>query len=348
VIAIASCWPPSVAAGSGTTVSQNRLRDALRLAGIDCEIEYTSRFGADAASVAERKAANAALQLDGYGAVIGIDGEGWSWAERRRVPFVAACEAVLAEVLPYESGAAREALAAQAAWEAEAARKADAVLARSEYAAERLAADYGISRDRITVLPIPFDVDGWRAQLPALSKEPLVLAVGHAYPRKNYAQLLEAWPQVVERRPEARLVLVGEGPETPRFGAMAAELPSVELRGHVPYGELLALYARARVFCHPALQENFGIAVLEGVASGAAVVAHRQAAVLETVGGVDGVWIVDATSPAELAAALLAGLDGPAPWPDSRLEGLRRRLDPLTVGRTLAELLESLMRTRSV
>lgn len=345
MIAIATCWPSTVSEGSGTTVSQNRLAEALRLAGVDCKLICTSRFGHTPAEVEERRWANAALTFDGFEAVLGIDGEGWLWARHRTIPYLAFCEAVLADVLPFEEGEAARVLAVQAEWEAVAAQAADAVVARSEFSAGRVAARYGIAPERIKVLPIPFDVDGWTAGLPALEKEPLVLAVGHAYPRKNYAALLEAWPAVVAARSDARLVLVGHGPETSRLETLAADLPSVQMRGHVPLGQLKALYARAQVFCHPSLQENFGIAVVEGLACGAAVLAHRQPALLETAGGLAGTWMVDARRPEDLAHALLEALDGPRGWPATRLEALRRKLDPAAVGRGLATLLASIMRT---
>jgi glycosyltransferase involved in cell wall biosynthesis len=201
---------------------------------------------------------------------------------------------------------------------------------------------YGIARERVTVLPIPFDVDAWRAALPDVPKEPLVLAVGHTYPRKNYRGLLAAWPAVVAAHPRARLAIVGTGPESPLLSRLARDLPSVSLLGHVPYLELLRLYARAGVFCHPSLQENFGIAVIEGLASGASVVTHSHPALLESTAALPGAWAVNAADPAALAQALIAALSAPGPWPATRLEWLRRKLKPRTVGEQLRDVLRSI------
>ncbi len=306
-----------MAAGSGTTVSQNRLVEALQLAGARAEIVYTSRFATSVDGLADRQQANTALQPEGFDAVLGIDGEGWLWAARpRRCRYLAFCEAVLVEVLPFEEPAVADILIRQAEWEGAAARVANVAVARSDFAAKRVREADGV--DHVEVLPIPIDVDGWRSQLPDVPKEPLVLAVGHDYPRKNVATLRQAWPAVEAAVPQARLVIVGDG-------------------GYVPYRELLGLYARASVFCHPSLQENFGIAVVEGLACGAYVVTHRHPAVLENVAGVAGAEAVDATDPSELAAAIIRGLRSER-WPDSRLDGLRRKLDPLTVGRRLLSL----------
>lgn len=334
-----------MAAGSGTTVSQNRLVEALALAGAQTELLYPSHFATDADGLAERERINRELGpgLERFDVVLGVDGEGWLWAAKPRPqPYVAFCEAVLVEVLPFEEPASRALLSAQAEWEASAARSADAVVARSEFAAGRVAGAYGVPRERIMSLPIPFDVHAWRALLPDRAKRPLVLAVGHAYARKNYRGLLGAWPQVAAREPEAELAIVGTGPQLDELRSMVQGVPSARLLGHVTFAELLALYAEASVFCHPSLQENFGIAVLEGLACGASVVTHTLPSVMENTAGLPGVWTVDTRDPEALAEALLAGLQAKVPWPAQRLQPLREKLDPLHVGRQLLGLLGSL------
>jgi glycosyltransferase involved in cell wall biosynthesis len=315
--------------------------DALRMVGAQADLIYTSRFATTERELGERRRLNAALTFDGCDAVLGIDGEGWLWAPQRKVPYVAFCEAVLIEVLPFEDAASAELLRVQAEWEAAAARQADAVVARSAFAAGRVASAYGVPPSRIVTLPIPFDFDAWQNALPALAKAPLVLAVGHLYPRKNYAALLDAWRIVARTRTDARLVIVGDGPERARLHRAAKDLPSVTLAGHLPFGRLLELYARAGVFCHPSLQENFGIAPVEGLASGANVVLHEHPALLENAAGLPGVWAVDARRPENLARALVDALAAPAP-PAERLQGLRAKLDPLSIGLRLKELIQSL------
>jgi glycosyltransferase involved in cell wall biosynthesis len=345
VIGILSPWPPSVATGSGTTVSQNRLVEALGLAGAPAEMVYSSRFATTPREIAERKGANDRLgsELERFEAIIGIDGEGWLWAAKpREQPYVAFCEAVLANVVPFEPRASATVLEAQARWEAESARAADAVVARSEYAAERVTSAYAIPRERITVLPVPFDLDAWRGALPLLPREPIVLAVGHAYPRKNYRGLLAAWPAVKARHQEAVLAIAGAGPEAEQLRAEANGVAGARVLGHLAYHDLLALYARATVFCHPSLQENFGLAPLEGLASGASLVVHEQPALMENLAGVPGVWALDARDPEALAQALIMALDARVPWPATRLNALRSKLDPLTVGQRLRTLLTSL------
>jgi glycosyltransferase involved in cell wall biosynthesis len=342
-LAVVTCWPPSVATGSGTAVAQHGLADALARADAHATLLATSTFASSWPGIVRRFLRNALLMpnLHAYPAVLGVDGEGWLWMRRHpNHPYIALAKAVLVDVLPFEDPHWRRLLKVQAGWEAAAARHARAAIAASTYAADRLARGYGVPRDKIRVVPEPFDFDRWQARLPRTDRAPIVLAVGHAYPRKNYAALVGAWPAVARERPEARLVVVGHGPEQAELQRLAAGQPSIELWGHVTFDELQQLYARAQVFCHPSLQENFGIAVVEALASGLGVVVHQQPAVMETVRGVAGTWVADATAPDRLSAALLEALEGPPSWPDERLTGLRARLDPAEVGRRLRAIVE--------
>src|SRR5689334_6781517 len=83
-LAVVTCWPPSVATGSGTAVAQHGLTDALARAGARATMLATSSFAASWPGVARRLARNAFRmpRLGRYRAVLGVDGEGWLWAGR--------------------------------------------------------------------------------------------------------------------------------------------------------------------------------------------------------------------------------------------------------------------------
>ena len=53
---------------------------------------------------------------------------------------------------------------------------------------------------------------------------PLVGVVARLEPEKGHATLLEAWPAVLERVPEARLMIIGEGSQRPILEARAEQL----------------------------------------------------------------------------------------------------------------------------
>jgi glycosyltransferase involved in cell wall biosynthesis len=76
-----------------------------------------------------------------------------------------------------------------------------------------------------------------------------------------------------------KLCVVGDGPEYSNLKSMAR--PNVEFRGRVSDVELRDLYSRCRAFIMPG-EEDFGIAAVEALASGKAVIALGQGGVLES------------------------------------------------------------------
>jgi glycosyltransferase involved in cell wall biosynthesis len=113
-----------------------------------------------------------------------------------------------------------------------------------------------------------------------------VLYVGRIAPEKNLDLLVRAYQAMARVRPDARLVLVGDGPE---LAALKAAHPEFVYCG-VRRGEDLAChYASADVFLFPSLTETFGNVLLEAMASGLPCVGFDYAAAAEHVShGVNG------------------------------------------------------------
>lgn len=114
-----------------------------------------------------------------------------------------------------------------------------------------------------------------RAQWGASADTPVVLTVGRLALEKNLGVALDAFDAVRERVLEARLVMVGDGPQR---NALRRRCPEAIFAG-TQHGEALAAhYASADVFLFPSLTETFGNVVVEAMASGLPVVAFDTAA----------------------------------------------------------------------
>ncbi|MEO8668809.1 MAG: glycosyltransferase, partial [Bauldia sp.] len=82
------------------------------------------------------------------------------------------------------------------------------------------------------------------------------------------------------RRPDLKLVVIGEGPELRRVKSIAPK--NVTFTGRLPRPEMLDIYANSRAFIHAAV-EDFGIAPVEAQAAGLPVIGLGQGGILETV-----------------------------------------------------------------
>lgn len=103
-----------------------------------------------------------------------------------------------------------------------------------------------------------------------------LLYTGRLVPEKNIGLILDTMEELKGALPRFRLVVAGTGTLHESFEAEARKRAPglVEMMGHVGEREQLAdLYANCDIFLHPNPREPFGIAPLEAMASGMALVA---------------------------------------------------------------------------
>ena len=173
----------------------------------------------------------------------------------------------------------------------------------------------GFRPDRVEVLyngidirpaPGPSERDAARRTLGLPCDAYVALTVGRLDPVKDYAGLVRAFAQVVPRRPDARLVLIGDGPERPVIERAIAECglgSAVLLAGHRE--DVHALLPAADVFVNSSEFEGVSLTILEGMAACLPVVATDVGGTPEIVSPATGV-LVPARNAGALAAAILA------------------------------------------
>jgi glycosyltransferase involved in cell wall biosynthesis len=119
-----------------------------------------------------------------------------------------------------------------------------------------------------------------RASWGAGHDDPVCMYVGRIAAEKNLACLADAWLAIKARTPNARLVLVGDGPER---ALLQARFPEAIFAGTRRGEDLAAHFASGDLFLFPSLTETFGNVTLEAMASGLAVVAFGYAAAGEAI-----------------------------------------------------------------
>lgn len=133
----------------------------------------------------------------------------------------------------------------------------------------------------------------------------IVGVVGRLEPEKGHRTLLEAWPAVLRRCPDAYLLVVGEGSQREPLEALARELRIAHRvvftgrRDDVP-----AVTAALEVAVLPSYREAQGLAVLEAMALSRPVVATAVGGVVEMIDdGLTGL-LVPPHDPAALGGAI--------------------------------------------
>jgi glycosyltransferase involved in cell wall biosynthesis len=132
----------------------------------------------------------------------------------------------------------------------------------------------------------------------------VITYVSRIAPEKNVDYLAEALETLAARRPEVRVMMVGDGPSRltleQRIGSFARFV------GYRRGEDLADHYAASDIFAFASLTETFGNVVLEAMASGLPVVALRAGGVGETVqSGKTGLLVEPPEPPHCLAEALL-------------------------------------------
>jgi glycosyltransferase involved in cell wall biosynthesis len=163
-------------------------------------------------------------------------------------------------------------------WDVAAAGRPDVVVAISTEVRERIARLWG--RDAEIIFP-PVEV----TSIPLSARDDgylLVAARMLAYRRLDLAVAAAS-------RLGRELVVVGDGPERGRLEALAG--PSVRFVGRVDRPTLIDLFSRCHAYLVPGI-EDFGIAPVEAMAAGKAVVSIRAGGPRDTViEGVTGVFV---------------------------------------------------------
>lgn len=175
-----------------------------------------------------------------------------------------------------------------ATWERFATRWADTIVCVSE--SDRLRGEARGLLAEWRVIPNGVDLDAYPAasgeergsarKRLGLGPGPLAVCIGRLCDAKGQDVLLEAWPSVTERVPEARLVLVGDGPNRAMLERLAPR--GVELAGHRT--DVAAWLAATNVVAMPSRREGMSFAMLEALATGRSVVATDVPGAREALG----------------------------------------------------------------
>jgi glycosyltransferase involved in cell wall biosynthesis len=186
-----------------------------------------------------------------------------------------------------------------------AAHGAERVTVLSEAAASEFSRELG--REPV-VVPGGVDLRAFGVEEERDGAPTLVCSASLNDPRKRAGLLLRAFATLRERRPDARLLLLGE-PDPTLFAAKLALPAGAELVPIAGTGALARAYARAWASVLPSVHEAFGLVLVESLAAGTPVVAARSGACPEIVTSAALGRLFEPDDEADLVRAMEEALD---------------------------------------
>jgi len=145
--------------------------------------------------------------------------------------------------------------------------------------------------------------------LPEKEKYPTLLFLGRLKSTKKPEDALAIFSKVKAEMPEARLWIIGRGPEEKNLKKLAADLPDVTFYGWLQEDEKFDLLRRAHILLVPGVREGFGINVIEAASQGTPAIGYNVHGLRDSIrNGLTGIL---ATDPDDASAQTLKLLRNP-------------------------------------
>lgn len=190
--------------------------------------------------------------------------------------------------------------------------RAERVIAGSDFEASTFIHRVRLDPRRVVVIPSGTDLAAGEASPDRKPPVPgLIVAPGRLERYKGHHRVIDAMPQVIEARSDARLRVLGEGPEGGVLRARAAQLgvgDRVEIGSVSGESAVADAIAAASVVVSLSDYESQGLAVLEAISLGVPVVATRASAFTELAERGLITPVAGEATTSEIAAALIAAL----------------------------------------
>jgi len=175
--------------------------------------------------------------------------------------------------------------------------------------------DFPRLADKAFAVPNPIDVGLWRA--PVEDREPLIAFAGRAMPEKGVDLICAALPEVLERHPSWRAVLMlndwdqHQAWAAPHVAPLARYGGRVQILRSAPLADVRAVMQKAAIALTPSVwAEPLGLTALEAHAAGAALISSGRGGLREA-SGPHAVYVDDLTAPG-LGAAIETLINDPA------------------------------------
>ena len=156
---------------------------------------------------------------------------------------------------------------------------------------EQLLKSYGVTKP-ISIIPTgintsnfrkdkfqPEEILELRTSLGLQADTPVIVSIGRIAKEKSIDIVIGALPKLIEKLPDLKMVIVGEGNEIENLGKFADSIgvgDHVMFIGGKPWDEIGKYYQLGNVFCSASVSETQGLTFAEAMAAGVPVVAKKD------------------------------------------------------------------------
>lgn len=236
--------------------------------------------------------------------------------------------------------------------------RAAAAIVLTRAFADVLHHSYGIPRERIRVIPGGVDTQRFntstsrkqaRFRLSLPLNRPIIVAVRRLAKRMGLENLITGFKEASKQHSDALLVIVGAGHLSETLKRRVNEYglaDRVLFAGRVPEEDLPYYYRAADFSIVPSVAlEGFGLVVAESLACGTPAIVSPVGGLPEVVDGLPGDVILENTSPAAVAQALRAALNGTSrlPSPDACASYARARFSWPVIANEIRAVYEAVL-----
>ncbi|MEG0826104.1 MAG: glycosyltransferase family 4 protein [Bacilli bacterium] len=114
----------------------------------------------------------------------------------------------------------------------------------------------------------------------------VIISVGRLAAEKSFELLIEGHTEIVKKNKHAKLLIIGDGPDSEKYKELASKLKireNVIFTGKVPWEEIHKYYQLATVFATASRTETQGLTVIEAMAASIAVICADDESFKEVV-----------------------------------------------------------------
>lgn len=135
-----------------------------------------------------------------------------------------------------------------------------------------------LHKGKIQTQIIPWGIDP--SNFPQINNQRNIdlIGVGNLTALKNYSLLIEVVELLLEKFPDLKAVLIGDGPEKVKLQQLLLKKKlgdHITLVGAVPRDQVLQYLSRSKVLFHPSTYESFGLVFAEALQLGVKIVSKK-------------------------------------------------------------------------